>query len=72
VTFTIILCFWLIKFFVGTDVVGGLVEKIRDSGATAKSLDLDRITNIVYKAIDTYSKYAVNEVKYLEDELKGK
>lgn len=71
VTLTLVVSIWIIRFFAGTDVVGGLVEKIKESGATGKSLDLDRLTNVVYQAFDSYGKWAAKEARHAVD-INGK
>lgn len=58
VTLTLVVSIWIIRFFAGTDVVGGLVEKIRDSGATGRALSIDNLTSTVYKALQAYDEWA--------------
>ncbi len=63
-TLTLVLSIWIVRFVAGTDVFGGLVERIRDSSPTGKSLDLDGVTNMVYEALESYGKWAAKEVRH--------
>ncbi|XP_021961214.1 uncharacterized protein LOC110856937 [Folsomia candida] len=67
VSVTLVVAIWVIRFFSGTDVVGGFFNKIKDSSATGKSLDLDGVTNMVYDALESYGKWAAKEVRHAVD-----
>ena len=53
---------WLIRLFFPKESIGGLVEKIKESG-TARAIDLDRLTNLVYGAFDSYGKWATKDTR---------
>ena len=59
---TIAAIIYLIRVFYPAEGLGSIVQKIKESG-TGKSLDLDRITNMVYGALDSYGKWAAKDVR---------
>jgi len=60
VTVTIAAIIYLIRLFFPTAGIGNIVKKLNESGA-ARGLDLDKITNVVYGALDSYGKWAVKD-----------
>jgi len=62
---TVIVSALIFNFFAGTNVFGGIVEKIKNSGAVAKAMnfDVDRLTIMVHTALDNYKKITLAEAK---------
>jgi len=65
VTVTIAIIIAIIRFMYPTAGIGGIVSKLKESTA-ARSIDLDKLTNVVYGALDSYGKWAVNETPHLK------
>ncbi|CAG7721435.1 unnamed protein product [Allacma fusca] len=53
---------WLIRIIFPKESFDSLVDKIK-STKTGKNMDIDRITNMVYGAIDSYSKWATKDAR---------
>ncbi|CAG7832345.1 unnamed protein product [Allacma fusca] len=65
---------WLIRLFFPHESLGNLVDKIKSTKA-GKNLDIDRITSLVYGALDSYDNWSKRDTRgsiETRPEIKGK
>lgn len=68
-TIFIAIIIWIVRYLKGVEGLGNIVEKIKDTSGTGRSLDMDKLTNAVYQAFDTYGKWVAKEAQQSQPRL---